>query len=324
MPDGGTASHVTWEGGQDATPAGVVPCGVTAQVDTYPSQAVLDQLAADGKLYEGEDSSVVMSWRFVYGGDCPVVQAPNPHANIIVTCGVATPWVSNDLGDAQERLTASFVVYVDGVFNQALTAAGGEVNSGTAITFPEDSGDHTVTVRTGPAFGDELLATATVTSDCQANILNDAAAALTYGQPTCDKDGTVSVDEDALENASLQGKLDSTVGDHTATFVADEGHAFADGESTLEIDYTVKAKTGDCPVTTPTPTPAPGQVAGPAPTDSPVAFVTASDDGSLADTGSTISAAGPIFLAGLCLAFGVIALAGGAEARRRRAQKAGR
>jgi hypothetical protein len=68
MPNGGTADNITWP--QTATEPGNVPCGVTAQVDTYPNQAALDALAADGTLTEGEDYGVAQSWRFVYGGDC--------------------------------------------------------------------------------------------------------------------------------------------------------------------------------------------------------------------------------------------------------------
>jgi hypothetical protein len=62
MPDGGNASKVTWP--QTYTPVEDFECGITYQVDTYPSEAV-PGLIADGILYEGEDSAVVVSWRFV-------------------------------------------------------------------------------------------------------------------------------------------------------------------------------------------------------------------------------------------------------------------
>jgi len=161
MPNGGTAEHVTWP--QTATPAGVVPCGVTAQVDTYPSQAALDTLAADGVLTLGEDYGIAESWRFVYGGDCPVEPGPaNPAATITATCGAATVTVTNE---GENILTASAVVYVNGNFSQAIAVPAGKSQT-VDLTFPEDSGDAVVEVRTGPAFGDEILASATVESDC--------------------------------------------------------------------------------------------------------------------------------------------------------------
>lgn len=162
MPNGGTADNVTWP--QTATPAGVVLCGTTAQVDTYPSQEVLDALAADGTLTQGEDYSTVISWRFVYGGDCPPPPGPAaPKALIQAVCGAAQVEAENP-GD--NILTASVVVYVNGVFDRALAVAAGDHQLAN-YTFGEDTGDQLIEVRTGPAFGDVLLASATVDTDCE-------------------------------------------------------------------------------------------------------------------------------------------------------------
>jgi len=106
----------------------------------------------------------VISWRFVYGGDCPVAPGPaNPQASIDVTCGGASVYVTND---GENILTASVVVYVDGEFYKALAVAPGDHQS-VDIDFPEDSGDHVIEVRTGPAFGDIPLISKTVKSDCK-------------------------------------------------------------------------------------------------------------------------------------------------------------
>lgn len=153
MPNGGTPDNVTWP--QTLSGADKLECGVWYQVDTYPLDDVA-ALTADGRLDLGEDYAVVVSWRFVYGGDCPPAPGPaNPKASIQSTCGSADVEVENP-GD--NILTASVVIYVDGAFNQALAVAAG--NHQTAhLALPEGG---TVTVRTGPAFGDEQLATSDV------------------------------------------------------------------------------------------------------------------------------------------------------------------
>lgn len=162
LPNGGTADNVTWP--QAVTEADAVPCGVTAQVDMYPSAEALATLQADGQLDQGEDYSTVISWRFVYGGDCPPAPGPaNPAATIETQCGAASVTVTND---GESILTASVVVYLDGDFFTALAVPAGQ-SVATPLTFAEDSGDHVLSVRTGPAFGDVELARAeNINSDC--------------------------------------------------------------------------------------------------------------------------------------------------------------
>lgn len=65
MPNGGTPQNVTWP----QTLAHNPECGVWYQVDLYPVDAI-PALVADGILTLGEDYPVVISWRFVYGGEC--------------------------------------------------------------------------------------------------------------------------------------------------------------------------------------------------------------------------------------------------------------
>lgn len=74
LPNGGTPDNVTWP--QPLAGPDALACGVWYQVDTYDLTDV-PNLTADGKLDAGEDASVVISWRFVFGGDCPVI-APKP------------------------------------------------------------------------------------------------------------------------------------------------------------------------------------------------------------------------------------------------------
>lgn len=76
LPNGGTPENVTWPQPYLADPS-ALPCGVWAQVDTYPA-SIVPGLVADGVLSNGEDHATVISWRFVYGGDCPPVVVPEP------------------------------------------------------------------------------------------------------------------------------------------------------------------------------------------------------------------------------------------------------
>lgn len=52
-----------------------IPCGRYAQADVYQPGTV-GTIVADGVLTEGEDHSAVVSWRFVYGGDCEAAPTP--------------------------------------------------------------------------------------------------------------------------------------------------------------------------------------------------------------------------------------------------------
>jgi hypothetical protein len=139
MPNGGTDTNVTWP--QDATPAGEVPCGVTAQVDTYPNQAALDALAADGKLELGEDYGIAISWRFVYGGDCEVVvtppsdePTPTPTPTPTETpTATPIPVPAETPAAAPQQLAAAPVAASVSVPTGTLAETGSEVNVGRII-----------------------------------------------------------------------------------------------------------------------------------------------------------------------------------------------
>lgn len=149
-------------------------CGQYAQQDLdRGTRAAIDTVIANGIGWangraDDQDHVSVDDWVIVYGGDCPVPPGPaNGSANIQSVCaeqGGSDVHIILE-NDGENILTASFVVYVDGEFNQAAAVAAGE-HQDIDLSFAEDSGEHTVTVRTGPAQGDEELATATVGTDC--------------------------------------------------------------------------------------------------------------------------------------------------------------
>lgn len=77
----------------------------------------------------------------------------------------------------------------------------------------------------------------------------DAGANVVVAPATCDADGTILGISGTF--ASVDGgldSLDSTPGEHEATFTALPGHWFANGTNTLTVKYTIEAATDDCPL----------------------------------------------------------------------------
>lgn len=89
----------------------------------------------------------------------PAVTCPAPpahNANGEASCGVWDITLYNQQAEGYENQTASFVVYIDGEFDNAYAVPGGEMQT-ISGTFEEDSGQHSVIVRTGAAQGDEFV-----------------------------------------------------------------------------------------------------------------------------------------------------------------------
>ncbi|MFF2371577.1 hypothetical protein [Agromyces sp. NPDC058110] len=85
------------------------------------------------------------------------------------TCGTAVVTLTNDeLLASKVNGTYSAIVSVDGAVKDIVAVFENQPVSKT-YTFAEDSGEHVVEVRTGPAHGDTLLASVTVDSDCVVN-----------------------------------------------------------------------------------------------------------------------------------------------------------
>lgn len=70
--------------------------------------------------------------------------------------------------------------------------------------------------------------------------VKDAAASVTVSPATCDAPGTASVT--GLQNATLVGTLDQSVGTHVAQFQSDNGHLFQNGTDTYQVSYIVPAQ----------------------------------------------------------------------------------
>mgnify|MGYP001589585749 CR=1 FL=1 len=92
----------------------------------------------------------------------------NPIANGEVVCGAATFNLYNPArAEGDVNLTASLVFWIDGKVapEHIYAVASGEVKTVT-VSFPEDSGNHSIFVRTGYAQGDEYVWDQVVTTDC--------------------------------------------------------------------------------------------------------------------------------------------------------------
>ena len=70
--------------------------------------------------------------------------------------------------------------------------------------------------------------------------VHNAAADVIVTEPGCDSASTAMVT--GLSFATLDGTLDQSVGAHTAHFLADSGHRFADGSKTKDVPYTIASK----------------------------------------------------------------------------------
>lgn len=154
-------------------------------------------------------------------------------------------------------------------------------------------------------------------ADCPVTLPGVATAKVTVKAPDCDSDGSANY---SASHAYIIGReLNVDVGKHQAVFKAFDGYEFPAGPgvttnengSFKTVTYTVKAATGDCPVTTPHPpkhhTPVPPKHT-PAP---PVKHTTPA----LPNAGMTDSK--PNYLLGLAL--GLITLGGGLLFVRKRA-----
>lgn len=131
---------------QQYSPNGASTCGRWYQVDNY-YQSDIAGLIADNKLTEGEDYDVVISWRFVYGGDCPPPPAPPVKPAVSYefssTCGVLNLTV-HTVG-MRDTWANGIKAQVDGVDVGAVRITGNGDKTET-ITFPEDSYDGSANV----------------------------------------------------------------------------------------------------------------------------------------------------------------------------------
>lgn len=165
----------------------------------------------------------------------PAVTCPAPpahNANGKATCGAWDITLYNVQAEGYKNQTASYVVYIDGKFNAAYAVAANKTEA-ISGTFPEDSGNHQVIVRSGPAQGDKIVFSLDVTSDCIAPQPKDDVVIGEWSKPviTCDsKVGDVvtitrevSTTEYVLsENGWVPGKAVITAEEDTYTVTADD------------------------------------------------------------------------------------------------------
>lgn len=175
--------------------------------------------------------------------ECLVTGAANGAAVIVADCGTATVTLTNE-ALSTKQYTASFVIYVGGEFYGAYAVAAGE-SEDVVLTFPEDSGDHEVTVRTGPAQGDKLLATATVTSDCEPNLVSNnpqVKASTVCGSASLEFSNDVELGENEYANPAEFAYTDASGETQTVTVEPNGEHVivnipFEEDSGSHEVVY---------------------------------------------------------------------------------------
>lgn len=225
---------------------------------------------------------------------CPT--GPGHNANGEATCGAWSITLYNQQAAGYEAETASFVVYIDGEFDNAYAVMGGEQQT-ISGAFAEDSGNHQVIVRTGPAQGDEFVFSLDVTSDCIVPQPEDDVVVGEWSKPV------ITCDSKVGDVVTITREVSTT-----EYVLSENGWVPGEAVITSEEDlYTVTAddiKALNCAVVVP-----PVEK----PTVKPVKAAVVTDDSTLAQTGGVVS---PWLLGGGIAA--LLAAAGIRLARRQR------
>jgi hypothetical protein len=241
----------------------------------------------------------------------PVVDAQTAAA-LITGCGYADLSVTNPEAEWTDNKTGAVTVWVDGKFKEAISVAG-DATETRHYTFAEDSGDHTIVVKNAEFAGGAVLAEATVSSDCIAPKPEDKIVTSDWvdgkygcGDTTVTQSRTVTDTPYVLEGGQ---------------WVLDTENAVTKTEKHDRALTAAEIKALNCPVVVVVTPAKPSTPAAAAPAPKSPAPIALSSDDTLAHTGSVINAGGPLALSGLLLALGIIALAAGAEAKRRRTNR---
>lgn len=343
---GSTQKHIEVEA-QDAVtetvvitpevPANPTPNAVSVEID---GELVVDA-AAFGETFaqsfaldkHTEQSYTVTVHSFdgtgagTFAGTSPAcgLGAANPAAVIATSCGAAQVDITNAaLAADAVNATASVVVYVDGTAVDFFAPAEDATDS-TGYTFAEDSGDHTIVVRTGPAHGDTVLASATVSSDCAENPVEPTDGTVSVagdfvpgGDITVTGDGFAPNTEYDVELHSTPQALGTVTTDADGDFTLDatigESTPAGDHEVVVLLEGAEVASTGLTVVADTAPEPGTGtptEPAGenPASPSAPAATATTATakSGGLAETG--VDAAGSALIALALLGLGGLAFA---------------
>lgn len=175
---------------------------------------------------------------------CPPVEVgPKHNANGEAVCGAYSITLYNKQSEGELNATASYVVYIDGKFSEAHAVAANEELTITG-NFAEDSGNHQVIVRTGPAQGDAFVLSLDVTSDCIAPQPEDDVVIGEWSKPVVTCDSEVGDEVEVTREVST-----------TEYVLSENGWVPGEAVITTETDtYTVTAKdieALDCAVVVP-------------------------------------------------------------------------
>jgi len=181
MPNGGTPNNVTWP--QTLANGTNLQCGIWYQVDTYLSgeaaRFVLDGVLNLGEDYQNDTQRGAISWRFVYGGDCPVIP-PKPDDGLDSSTTTAYDCTT---GIATDKLTEHHYTWTlapDNVWVKAYV----EPPQVTTTTRPIDAKEHTCPVNTPTTPSSPTTPTATPTPGSVSTVTGNTTATPTLGVST--------------------------------------------------------------------------------------------------------------------------------------------
>ncbi len=213
--------NYTWKFNNDWTTSRGVTTGTVTLTATEPYE------------FTGGKSSVTVTVTEQNTTACDVTITNLPVSRVTGVCGLDNDTIVVGAETAQYSAGVA-TPFVNGVATVTYTAKAGFVFAGGSKTYVE-----TVT---------ELNRNACIINDATATVTPTTAA-------TCNAASDVTY---TVNHAVLVGTLNKTPGTHTATFTADAGHAFANGSTTLVVQYVINPHlTGEqClqPVTPTTPT----------------------------------------------------------------------
>lgn len=214
-------------------------------------------LVADG---EGTHE-VAKSAEFTTKSCAEVPPAPaNPTAVITAVCGAADIVLTNPVGENANQLTASFVVKVDGKVYDTPAVVAGESQE-IHLTFPEDSGDHTVEVFQAGTSEWKSIAKKTVKSDCILPQPKDKVTNGDWSKPVFDCKSEAG-DEVAIERTVTTTPYKLVEGEwvldtENAKTTTEDGTYTVTAEDIEALDCAVVVPPTEQPKPTPSTTPAP-------------------------------------------------------------------
>ena len=211
----------------------VVNATLNGSLDTTPGWHTATFTAKPGHVFANGTTTLSLSYHVLEG---VAYQSTNPKADCFIAPTDASASVNVQApgcGVAGTATTTMANAYLVGILDTSVGAHTATFKAERNHTFANGTTTEVVPYTILDAVGDQ---NANPEGQCYVP-LKDAAASVDLVGPTCGQAGSATVT--GLENATLEGELPTTPGDHTVTFDATTGHVFSDGSTTHQVTYTI-------------------------------------------------------------------------------------